>query len=87
MQKNKEKDVKRYFFEMLTLDHDRRKGFLRPEISKTSVPAIFDYTWYHGLPLHFDKVVVKRDIDRKIFVMVSIHIAIQTFNFKAKHLN
>ena len=44
MQKNKEKDVKRYFFEILTLDHDRRKGFLRPEISKTSVPAIFDYT-------------------------------------------
>ena len=35
------------------------------KISKNSVPAIFDYTWYHGLPLHYDKIVVKRDIHRK----------------------
>ena len=34
-------------------------------------------------PLHCDKIVVKRDIHRKIFAVVSIHIAIQT----SKHLN
>ena len=41
------------------------------------------YTSYHGLPLHYDKIVVKRGVHRKIFVVVCIHIAIQTW----KHLN
>ena len=38
---------------------------------------------YFWLPLHCDVIVVKRDIHRKIFVVVSIHIAIKT----SKHLN
>ena len=46
------------------------------EISKVSAPATFGYTWYHGLPLYCDIIVVKRDIYRKIFVVVFIHIAI-----------
>ena len=33
--------------------------------------------------LHCDKIVLKRDIHSKIFVVVSIHIAIRT----SKHLN
>ena len=51
--------------------------------SQILVQAIFDYTRYHGLPLHCDKIVAKRDIHRKIYVLMSIHIAIQT----SKHLN
>ena len=41
-----------------------------------------DYTWYHGLPLHctLEQNVV-RDIHRKIFVLVSIHIAIQILKY------
>ena len=35
------------------------------------------------LPLHCDEIVVKRDIQRKIFLMVCIHSKIQT----SKHLN
>ena len=46
------------------------------KFNKISDPAIFDYTWYHGLPIHCDKIVVKRDIHRKIFAVVSIHIVI-----------
>ena len=45
--------------------------------------AIFDQTWYQGLPLHCDIIIVKHDIHRKVFVGVSIHNAIQT----SKHLN
>ena len=52
-------------------------------IRKVSVSAIFDYNWCHGLLLHCDKIVVKCNIHRKIFVVVSIHIPIQT----SKHLN
>ena len=52
-------------------------------MSKILVPANFDYTWNHWFLLHSDKIAVKRDIHGKIFVAVSIHIAIQT----SKHLN
>ena len=51
--------------------------------SKISVPAVFDCTWYHGLPLHCDKIAVKHDVKRKIFMLESIHTTIQT----SKHLN
>ena len=51
--------------------------------SKISVPAVFDCTWYHGLPLHCDKIAVKHDVKRKIFILESIHTTIQT----SKHLN
>ena len=51
--------------------------------SLKSVPTIFYYNWFHGFPLHCDKIIVKRDIHRKIFVVVSIHISIQI----SKHLN
>ena len=54
----------------------------KSEISKISVSAFFDYTWYHGLPLNCDKIVVKSFIHRKIFVVVFIHIANQI----SKHL-
>ena len=50
------------------------------KISNISVPY---YTSYHGLPLHRDIIVVKRDIHWKILVVLSIHVAIQT----SKHLN
>ena len=42
-----------------------------------------DCTWYHGLPLHCDKILVKHDVHRKIFVVESIHIVIRS----SKHLN
>ena len=45
--------------------------------------SYFDYTWYYGLPLHCDKIAAKRDIHRKIFVVVFIHLSIQT----SEHLN
>ena len=45
----------------------------------------FLYTWYYGFPLHCDITVVKGDIHRKkIFVVVTIHIAIQTQNIWIK---
>ena len=55
------------------------------EISKISVPAIFNYTWHHGLPLHCDKIVIKRDIHRKNICDVHLYC---NSNFKtSKHLN
>ena len=49
------------------------------KICKISVPAIFDCIWYHGLPLHCDKIVAKHDDHRKLFVVEPIHNAIINF--------
>ena len=58
------------------LVHLRWLPLVKLEISKISAAAIFDDTWYHGLPQHCNIIVVKRNIRRKI--VVSVHIPIQT---------
>ena len=49
------------------------------EISKISVAAVFDCILYQGLPLHCDKIVLKHNGHRKIFVIESIHNAVINF--------
>ena len=47
------------------------------KISHKSLKSGFFLT-AHGLPLYSEKIVVKRDVNRKIFLVESVHIAIQT---------
>ena len=42
------------------------------------IEAIPDFIRHHGMPPHGNKILAKRDIQRKIFVVAPIGIAIQT---------
>ena len=53
------------------------------QLAKFQFQLIWTTLDINELPLHCDIIVVKRDIYRKIFVVVSIHFSIQT----SKHLN
>ena len=54
---------------------------------KISVPAIFDYTWYHRLPLRCDIIVVKRYPQKNDYGGVHPYCSsnFKTFKLKKKH--
>ena len=57
------------------------------EISEFSVLAIFEYTWQHGLLLHYGSIAVKNDVHWKIFVTESVYITIQTSKYLNVNIN
>ena len=45
------------------------------KLEKFEFQLFLTYNWYHGVPLHCDIIVVKRDTHLKISLVESIHIA------------